>query len=72
MDDFKTFYQSLNDEQKESFAKKANTSAHYIATHLIYARKVPKRNLMNSLAKACEEFNSGITKTMLLNFFHQD
>lgn len=70
--DFKNYYQSLTPAQKLEFALEAGTSVHYITTHLVYGRKVPKPKLLNGLASACEKFNSGITKEMLLNFFYTD
>jgi hypothetical protein len=69
---FKTYYQSLTPVEKTKFALEAGTSAHYITTHLVYGRKIPKPKLLNGLALACEKLKSGITKEMLLNFFYSD
>jgi hypothetical protein len=70
--DFKNYYQSLTADLKQEFATEAGTSVHYITTHLVYGRKIPKPKLLNGLAKACKKFKSGITKEMLLNFFYQE
>lgn len=67
---FKNYYQSLTPELKQQFATEAGTSVHYITTHLVYGRKIPKPKLMDGLAKACLKLNSGISKEMLLNFFY--
>jgi len=68
--EFKNYFQSLTNEQKQAFAQEAETSVHYITTHLVYGRKAPKNKLFNGLARACEKYNSGITREMLLNFFY--
>lgn len=52
--DFKTYYRSLNREQRARFAEVAETSVEYIEIHLISRRKVPKKDLMQRLAQASD------------------
>lgn len=67
--DFKSFYRSLPAERKEAFAKAANTTTVYIETHLVYARKVPRKASMDALWKACHEFGATFSREELLAFF---
>lgn len=68
--DFKNYYQSLTPVLKLEFALEAGTSVHYINTHLVYGRKIPKPKLINGLTRACEKYNAGISKEALLDFFY--
>lgn len=49
---FKEFFLGLSKDDREAYAKEAGTSAYYIHTHLINRYKVPRRKLMQGLAKA--------------------
>lgn len=73
--DFKSFYRSLSVEQREAFALAANTTTVYIETHLVYARKIPRRASMDALWQACTEFGAVFSREDLLAFFftsHQE
>ncbi|MBV8158294.1 MAG: hypothetical protein JO278_11590 [Dyella sp.] len=67
--DFKSFYRSLSIERREAFALAANTTTVYIETHLVYARKIPRRASMDALWQACVEFGASFTREELLAFF---
>lgn len=67
--DFKSFYRSLSVEQREAFASAANTTTVYIETHLVYARKIPRRASMDALWQACVDFGATFTREDLLAFF---
>ncbi|MCK0554679.1 MULTISPECIES: hypothetical protein [Pantoea] len=68
--DFKEFWQGLSTEEKKQLAKEAGTTTHYIRTHLVYARRVPTRNYMTGLQKACAKIDPAITTERLLSFFY--
>lgn len=67
--DFKSFYRSLSVDRREAFAAAANTTTVYIETHLVYARKIPRRASMDALWKACVDFGATFTREDLLAFF---
>lgn len=52
--DFRQWFLSLSDEERESYAGKAGTTAGYIRVHLIGRRKIPRSDLMNRLAIASD------------------
>jgi hypothetical protein len=68
--DFKSFFQSLNENQRTEFASVAGTTVGYIKTHLVYGRKVPQRETFDGLIKALNQFKAGITRQDLLHFFY--
>lgn len=70
--DLKTFYRSLSPDRKEAFARAANTTTVYIETHLVYARKVPRKASMDALWKACQEFGAPFSREELIGFFFAD
>lgn len=70
--DFKKFFQGLDNANQVQFALEAKTTVGYIKTHLIYGRKIPKPKLFNRLADCCEKFESGITRSDLFNFFYSE
>jgi len=67
--DFKSFYRSLSVERRDAFASAANTTTVYIETHLVYARKIPRRASMDALWQACVDFGATFTREDLLAFF---
>lgn len=52
MRDFRTWYRSLTPQERVEYAKRANISQQYIEVHLMYRRKIPKRETMSRLAEA--------------------
>lgn len=68
--DFKEFWQGLSSAEKKQLADEAETTKKYIVTHLVYKRRVPSRNLMNNLHKACVSINPEISKDQLVSFFY--
>lgn len=48
----KTFYRQLPRAEREAYAKRAGTTVNYLENHLIPARKMPRRDLMERLAAA--------------------
>lgn len=50
--DFDEWFNSLSDEQKETFAGNAGTTVGYIRTHLIRASRIPGVDLMEKLVAA--------------------
>jgi len=68
--DFKSFYRSLPPERREAFAQAANTTTVYIETHLVYARKVPRKASMDALWGACRQFGAAFSREELLAFFY--
>lgn len=51
---FRDYFRSLSTDAQEEYAKRAGTTANYIRCHLVSdrPRKVPRRELMESLAAA--------------------
>lgn len=65
--EFRSYYQSLTDEQKKSFAQQAGYELSYIETHLIRAYKTPGRKGMRRLVKAS---NGAVSwQEILLHFY---
>lgn len=52
MRDFRSWYRSLNGAERSEYARRAGVSRAYIEVHLMYRRKVPKRETMLRLADA--------------------
>ncbi len=69
--DFKAFFLSLGERERKGFALAAGTTVAYLQTHLIYARKMPRRQLFDGLARACQK-HGGPSKARLLTFFYSD
>lgn len=67
---FKTFYLALSPDERERFAKRAGTTIAYIETHLLYARKVPRKATMEGLWAASQEFCAPFGRGDLLQFFY--
>lgn len=49
----KTYYQSLDDAQKDQFSIDSGYERSHIEAHLMHARKVPRREKMPRLYIAC-------------------
>lgn len=67
---FKTFYLALSPEERDRFARRAGTTVAYIETHLLYARKVPRKATMEGLWIASREFSAPFGRGDLLQFFY--
>lgn len=67
---FKTFYLALSADERDRFAKRAGTTVAYIETHLLYARKVPRKGTMEGLWAASQEFGAPFGRGDLLRFFY--
>lgn len=67
---FKSFYLALSSGERERFAKRAGTTVAYVETHLLYARKVPRKGTMDGLWGACQDFGAPFGRSDLLNFFY--
>lgn len=67
---FKTFYLALSADERIRFAKRARTTVAYIETHLLYARKVPRKGTMDGLWEASQEFGAPFGRGDLLQFFY--
>lgn len=68
--DLKTFFLGLEPAAQERFAVRAGTTVGYLRAHLIRGSRVPRPELMESLAEACREFGAGLSKEDLLAFFY--
>lgn len=66
--DFKSWFFNLTQEQREAYAKRAETSASYIQRQLTARRKIPREDLMKRLAVASE---GRWTVPALLAFFYR-
>ncbi|MBN3270147.1 hypothetical protein CUR95_24105 [Bordetella bronchiseptica] len=67
--DFKAFYLALPADARAKFALRAGTTVAYIETHLLYARKIPRKKSMDRLWVACDEFGANFDQPDLLAFF---
>lgn len=65
--ELKTYYQSLNDAEKNQFASQSGYQRMHIETHLIRAYKVPRRDMMPRLYLAC---NGNVSWDELLDHFY--
>ena len=63
---FDDFYRSMNREERQAFAKRADTSTAYIEIHLLPRRKMPKKETMQALAGAS---NGALSFEDLVNYF---
>lgn len=66
--DFKAWFFNMTQEQREAYAKRAETSASYIQRQLTARRKIPREDLMKRLAAASE---GKWTVPALLAFFYR-
>jgi hypothetical protein len=66
--DFKEWFLSLSDDERERYARQAGTTAGYIRVHLIGRRKIPREELLHRLAAASA---GKFTVAKLLAFFYQ-
>ncbi len=64
--DFRNYWSSLDDDEKEEFARNSGYSAKYINTHLIYRRKSPPIERIDKLATAS---NGSLGFYQLCDFF---
>ncbi|MBB1593576.1 hypothetical protein [Achromobacter sp. UMC46] len=67
---FKAFYLALSSDDRAKFAKRACTTVAYIETHLLYARKVPRKGTMDALWQASQDFGAPFDHGELLGFFY--
>ena len=51
---FPEFFKRLDESQRTEYAERAGTSVEYIRAHLIYARRVPRRDLLEALVMASD------------------
>lgn len=66
---WRTYYQNLTREQREAYAADAGTTTGHIENHLMTRRKIPRKELMSSLAEA----TSGQCSLMeLLSHFYEE
>jgi hypothetical protein len=65
---FKEYFLGLSKRERDAYAKRANTTAYYIHTHLINRYKIPRKKLLLDLAVASE---GNLTEAQVLNFFYQ-
>ena len=66
---WRTYYQTLTREQREAYAAEAGTTTGHIENHLMTRRKIPRKELMSSLAEA----TSGQCSLMeLLSHFYEE
>jgi hypothetical protein len=66
--DFREWFLSLPENERERYALRAGTTPGYVRVHLIGRRKVPRRVLMEGLAEASD---GRFTVPDLLKFFYQ-
>lgn len=72
--DFKEWFLSLSDDDRERYARDAGTTAGYIRVHLIGRRKIPRPDLLRRLAEASNgKFSphGKFTVGDLLGFFYK-
>lgn len=67
MFDFKSWFLSLDDAEREGFALRAQTSVGYIKTHVIHRRKMPRRRTIEALALAS---NGAFGESDLITFLY--
>lgn len=65
---FPTYYSKLDRQQRLAYAKRAGTTVGYIQNHLIRARKIPRKTLIQGLAEASD---GALTEASLLAHFYQ-
>jgi len=52
---FKKYLNNLSEDELQAYAERAGTTPGYITTHLLHARKTPRKDLLNRLADATEK-----------------
>lgn len=67
--DFKIFYHSLDAGKRKDFARAAGTTTGYIEVHLVRAARIPRKETMDALWSACEEFGATFSRSDLIQFF---
>lgn len=68
--DFKKFWQALSTDERKRLAEDAGTTTNYIKVHLIYSRRMPNKDLMNSLYEACRVHDPELSKESFIGFFY--
>lgn len=71
MFDLRRLYLSLDVASQERFCAAAETTDNYVRVHLLYATRVPRKRLMESLVKACQQVDPAITTEQVVMFFHR-
>lgn len=66
----RTFYRGLPVALKRKFAEEAGTTTSYMESHLVYARKLPRKETFDRLWKACDAFGAEFSREDLLTFFY--
>ena len=66
--DYREWFLSLSEAQRDAYAQRAGTTAGYIRVHLIGRRKIPRPALLNKLADASD---GKWTVAKLLAFFYK-
>lgn len=66
---FKTYYRGLEQDDREAFADRAETSTNYIDIHLIPRHKIPRKESMKMLAKASE---GAVSYLEIVDYFYND
>jgi hypothetical protein len=69
--DLRTFYRGLPSALKRKFAEEAGTTTSYMEAHLVYARKLPRKDTFDRLWKACDAFGAKFSREDLLTFFYR-
>lgn len=54
MSKFDDFFNSMYLEEREAYAKRAGTSEAYIRIHLVPRRKIPRKQMIENLARASD------------------
>lgn len=49
---FRDYFLTLDEKQQAAYAKRAKTTPGYIRSHLVSRNKIPRRKLLERLAKA--------------------
>lgn len=70
--DFKKFWQGLSSDERKRLADDAGTTVNYIKVHLVYSRRMPNRDLMNSLYQACLAHEPELAKESFIGFFYEN
>ena len=66
---YKTYFRNLDESGRLSHANEAGTTPDYINIHLIPKRKIPRKELMQSLADATD---GNCTYQDLIDYFYLD
>ena len=65
--DLKTYFYGLSPEEREAFARRAETTVGYLRCHLITRRKIPRPESMQKLAAASQR---QVSLDDLLTYFY--